>query len=250
MVGADSLASNAVWTPWPEPIFKRSGELCMAVPMTATQQFFKLVPGTQFIDDFSEPTEPFATRNPWVPYFFNVGDASSFSFTVTNGAFRIRTLTGPVDGRVVIAPPGPLTVFRDLTVSVDILSFAATATEARPLFSICARAWIDDPFPGNSNAYLGGFRVNPARMQIWTGSAPVAGPSFTYDPAAAYRLQLSAVGVDLTLRLVNLATGQILEQRLTDATFSQGNVMLWVEAAPGGSYDLTVDNFFVSGTKP
>jgi hypothetical protein len=67
VVGASSLASDAVWTPWPEPIFKRHGELCMAVPTTATQQFFKLVPGTQFIDDFSDPQEPFAVRNPWVP---------------------------------------------------------------------------------------------------------------------------------------------------------------------------------------
>jgi hypothetical protein len=69
VVGANSLASNAVWTPWPEPIYKRFGELCMAVPTTTTQQYFKLVPGTQFIDDFLDPQEPFAVRNPWVPGF-------------------------------------------------------------------------------------------------------------------------------------------------------------------------------------
>ena len=30
----------------------------MTVPVTASQQFFKLMPGTQFIDDFSDTKLP------------------------------------------------------------------------------------------------------------------------------------------------------------------------------------------------
>lgn len=252
VVGADSLASNAVWTPWPEPIFKRQGQLCMTVPVTAQQQFFKLVPGTQFIDDFSDPTEPFATRSPWVPYFWVSGDSSRFSLTVTNSAFRIRTLSPPLDGRIVIAPPGPLAdlpVFRDFSASVDILNFTASGFAE---FYIFGRGHIPIPFPGDSNGYLGIIHLNPspAVIGIWDGIGGHSGPPFTYDPAARYRLQFSAVGTKLTVRLVNLTTGQNLEQTLALGTFSQGYVTLAVGSTPGGSYDITLDNFFVTGTKP
>lgn len=250
VIGASSPDSNAVWTPWPEPIFKRQGQLCMAVRTSASQQFFKLVPGTQFIDDFSDPAEPFATRNPWVKYFFNSSDASRFSFTVTNGALRIQTLAGPVDGRIVIIPPGPLATlprFRDFVSSVDILSFASSGSA---YLDIYARGTIDSPFPGNSNAYLGGFHLNPTKLGMWDGANHFDGPVLTYDPAAAYRLHFSAVGPNLVLRVVNLTTGQIVEQGLTNYRFSQGYVTLAVEAEPGKSFDITLDNFFMTGTKP
>lgn len=252
VVAASSLASNAVWTPWPEPIFKRQGQLCMTASINTnlTPQFFKLVPGTQFIDDFSDPAEPFATRNPWVKYFFNSSDASRFSFTVTNGALRIQTLAGPVDGRIVIIPPGPLATlprFRDFVSSVDILSFASSGSA---YLDIYARGTIDSPFPGNSNAYLGGFHLNPTQLGMWDGANHWDGPLLTYDPAAAYRLQFSAAGPNLVLRAVNLTTGQIVEQKLTNYGFSQGYVTLAVEAEPGKSFDITLDNFFVTGTKP
>jgi hypothetical protein len=244
--------STSMWTPWPEPIFKRGQELCMAVPTTAPGQIFQLARGSQFIDDFSDPAEPFGTRHPWVPYLYNSTDTSRFSFTVTNGAFRIRTLAPPVDGRVVIAPPGPLValpVFRDFSASVEILSFTASGNASLDIY---ARGHIHTPdFPGDSNGYLGMVARNPTQLAIWDGSGIVYGPSFTYDPAARYRLELSAVGTTLRLRLVNLTTGQFIEQPpITNTMFSQGYVTLAVAAPIGGSYDITLDNFFVTGTMP
>src|SRR5512139_180898 len=50
VVGSDS-PTGPVWTPWPEPIFNRFGQMCMTVPTTASQQFFKPVLGRQFVDD-------------------------------------------------------------------------------------------------------------------------------------------------------------------------------------------------------
>ena len=242
VIGTEALATDAVWTPWPEPIFTRFGQLCMAAPTTAQQRFFKLVPGTQFMDDFSEPAEPFASRNSWVTRFFDANDASKFSFTVTNGAFRIQTLTNPLDGRVWIAPPGPLPVFRDFAASVDILGFPASGGVAT--INIYARGTLDSTL----NGYAGGFRLNPATIGMWDGSRGIWGPSLTYDPAAHYRLQFSGVGRNLTLRLVNLTTGQTFEQKLTATAFSQGYVTLAVAAEVG--FDITVDNFFVTGTRP
>lgn len=243
VIGGDSLASSAVWSPWPEPIYKRFGKLCMTVPITASNWFGKLVPGSQFVDDFGDPTEPFATRNPWVPHFFAPADIPRISFTVTNGAFRIQTLSPLVDGRVVIAPPGTLSVFRDFTASVDILNFAANTNIG---VGIYARGTILDPLPG-SNGYIGQLRLD--RIATWLGDHGVP-VFFTYDPAAHYRLQFSAVGTNLTLRLVNLTTGQTIEQTLTDVTFSQGYVALTLpQMAPGQTFDITLDNFFVTGTK-
>src|SRR5512135_87546 len=80
VVGTDSVASNAVWTPWPEPIFKRFGQMCMTVPTTASQQFFKTVRGNQFIDNYSDTQLPYTNR---VAYSNMVSAASGFEFQVT-----------------------------------------------------------------------------------------------------------------------------------------------------------------------
>jgi len=151
VVGTDLPTNSAsVWMPWPEPIFKRGNELCMAVPTSAPRQFFQLVAGSQFIDDFSEPREPFATRSPWVPYFWGPDDSTKYSFVVTNGGFRIQTLGPPVDGRIFVAPPGTLPILADFTASVDILNFTASGWAGVGLYG---RGTIATP-PSNSNGLL------------------------------------------------------------------------------------------------
>ncbi len=85
VVGADSLASNAVWTPWPEPIFKRFGQMCVAVPTTASQQFFKTVLGTQFVDDFSDT----AFTEGFVGLFVDMPDNNPESHEVTLDNFFV-----------------------------------------------------------------------------------------------------------------------------------------------------------------
>jgi len=64
VVGADSIDSP-VRTPYPAPIAKQFGQFCIAVPTTQPLECFKLVPGTHFIDDFSEAKQPFATRQDY-----------------------------------------------------------------------------------------------------------------------------------------------------------------------------------------
>lgn len=250
VVGTDSL-SNAVWTPWPEPIFKRNGQLCLAVPATAQAQYFKLVPGTQLLDDFNGPSGLVASRNPWVPYFIDTNDIPRFSFEITNGTFRVHTITPPINGRVGFAfpgyPPGS-PIFGDFTASVEIVGF--TASGAYPSIVISGRGTLDLPFPGTSHAYLGSFSLLPCRIGIWDGANAVWGPPVVYDRTARHRLQFSAVDDALTLRLVNLKTGRTFEQKLVTRTFSHGDVGLMVLGAAGAPYDITLDNFLLTGTKP
>jgi len=250
VVGAASV--DGPWTPWPEPIFKRRGELCMAVPTTSAQQYFKLVPGTQFIDDFSDPKEPFATRNPWVPWFANAADASRFTLTIANGAFQIQTQAQPADGSMMIFPPGTGPVVRDFCASVDLLDWASSQESA---LGIAGR--VQGGPGGVSNMYLGSLRLNPTagtgRLWFFNGAADIAASDvFNVTPASDYRLEFSAVGIQLTIRLVNLTNPQAPAQegQLQDSRLSQGRVALWVNTRGSASYARTVDNFFVTGTKP
>jgi len=246
VVGANSLASNAVWTSWPEPIYKRFGELCMAVPTTNTQQFFKLVPGTQFIDDFDSPKWPYASKGEWVPYFYSSADATRFEVTHVDDALRIRTVNPAVDGRVLVLPPGPDVVLADFYASVDITDWPVRGT-----FGIGARGQRAANFPGDSNGYIGQVTRNPAQLVIWDGGSDVPGPAFTYDPATDYRLVFSGVGRDLSLRLVNRTTGSnVCQMTVRNSRWSQGMVLFWADSGRGGSYDITVDNFYATGTKP
>ena len=247
VIGAGSLGSNAVWAPWPEPIFKRFGQLSMAVPTTSSQLFLTLTPGTQFIDDFNPPKWPYAGKGGWVPYFYNTADSTRFEVTNVDNALRIHTLMPAVDGRVVILPPGPDVVVGDFYASVDIIDWPVQGLG----FGIGARVWRDpdNPFPGNSIGYIGSVMGTPRELGIFPVDHPPP-PAFTYDPTADYRLVFSAVGSDLSLRLVNLATGETVQMTPRDTQFQNGFVCFWMNAGPGGTCDITLDNFFVTGTKP
>jgi hypothetical protein len=257
VVGTSSLASNAVWTPWPEPIYKRHGELCMAVPTTATKQFVKLVPGTQFIDDFSDPQEPFAVRNPWVPGFYAPADATRWDVSTSNGVLRVQALVPPADptGRLVIKPPGPYVQVRDFWMSVDILHFDTTRQYAG--IGLGARAGGDlDHWPGANNGYIGSVYPNhdagnQARLTLWNGNSDTSGPPFTFKPGTPYRLIFSGVGSRLTVELIDLELQQpaVAPLVVTDSTFSQGFVAFFMEAG-AATCDMTLDNFFATGTKP
>lgn len=254
VVGADSPATNAVWTPWPEPIFNRFGKLCMTVPVNTTKnaQYFKLVPGTQFIDDFSEPAEPLATRDPWVPYFYGAY-GNLFRFAVTNGVYRIEA-TGSSDGRVPIMPPGPDIIVRDFTASVDLLEWSTSGATS---LGIGARVWRDpNGFPGNSTGYIGILVLNDighigqARLNIFDGATTHLGSYFTIDPGADYRLEFSAVGRSLYVKLFNLTDPSVPVRQfpLTSSNYSRGFVALWIQSP--GPNAIVLDNFFLTGTRP
>ncbi len=254
VVGADSLATNAVWTPWPEPIFKRFGELCMTVPTTASQQFFKLVSGMQFVDDFSDSKLPFTNRIPWASYEAESGD----DWSVTNGVLRL-TWHGPTEGAfALIWPPGSNTWVADFTASVDILNWTTSGTNWSTL-GIMARGFI--PYPGGGLAFSAGLRLNaygiPGNVAPWMayGADPTTnGPTFQvaqFPPP--YRVQYCGLGPNHTLRVISLTTGELIrEMTMTKPSGrTEGFMGLWINApAVSESHSITVDNYFAAGTRP
>jgi hypothetical protein len=252
VVGASSLDSNAVWTPWPEPCFKRHGEICMAVPTTGPQQFFKLVPGIQFIDDFSEPRQPFTNRSSYPCNWCEPGD----KITVTNGSMRIAC-QGPVVGGLVLWPPSHPVNVSDYYTSVDILSWTTSGNNWSTM-SIVTRGRILGPNAGNG--YIGGLVLRQATNQveinlfIWDGGAEVWGPTFNMEEfPPPYRVEFSQVGPNMQLRVLQLPTRAVLgEQALTNTTFTSGWVGLWVNTPENvpESHEIIADNFFVTATKP
>ena len=72
------------------------------------------------------------------------------------------------------------------------------------------------------------------------------------DPAdKSYRLAFTGVGDRLTLKLFDLEDLSLpsAEVTVTTNSLSQGVPALWIKASTG-TYDVTADNYFVSGTKP
>lgn len=252
VVSADS-PTDPVWTPCPEPMFRRGGRLCVTVPVTQAEQYFKAVPGTQFSDDFNSVKEPFASRNDWGPLFFDPTDAARFMLTLVNEAFQIETVTRPVDGQVAIFPPGGGPVLRDFTASVDILDWASSQESA---LGIAGRV---QGGPGRvENAYLGSVRVNPAAGtgQLWfyDGASDVqASPTFPITLDSDYRLEFSVIGRQLELRLWKLAETEVAVaqgRRQASTSLPPGRVALWVNTRGSTDYRRTLDNFSVTGTKP
>ena len=68
-----------------------------------------------------------------------------------------------------------------------------------------------------------------------------------------YRLEYSATGTQFSFRVVNLTTKQVIRQMsITHSARSQGIAGIFTRAPSGlnESHSITVDNFFLSGTKP
>jgi len=251
---ADSVP-NPVWTLVPEPIFKRMGELCVAVPIAKTEQYFQLVPGKQFADDFSAVLAwPSSARGDWTLLYADPNDTNTILWSTADESLWIHTLwpTSAVDGRVWAVPPRAGLVVRDFTASVDIVRMS---TIPLPICGILARATLNAEDPASSTGYLGAVEQEQnvagslGRLSIRHGSSTTQGPLFTYDGGALYRLVFSGVGDDLALRLLDVRTGATTVAELTaKATdFEQGAVCLYAE---GHSQDITLDNFFVTGTTP
>jgi hypothetical protein len=255
MVGADSLAEDAVWAPCPEPNYQRFGCPCVSVSTGDGAQFFKLVPGTQFIDSFNDLKQPFATRNPWEPWFHNGSDVSRFTITLADGVLKIQTQQDPVSGMVMVYSPGGGEIFRDFYASVDILDWGSSSQNSA--LGIAGRVQ-GSPSGDVTGMYLGSMQVNPAgvpgtaQLVFFDGGAdrPVPG-TFSITAGKAYRLQFSAVGSQLTIRLVDLTDGRTVKDGyIQDSRHTQGRVALWVNTRGSSAYARTVDNFFVTGTKP
>jgi hypothetical protein len=253
VVGSGS-PTGPVWTPWPEPIFKRFGQMCMTVPTTASQQFFKTVRGNQFIDNYSDTQLPYTNR---VAYSNMVSPASGFEFQVTNGTYRIVRqgpwLPGTTNGAATI--PMPYVVVRDFSTSVDILGWTNTTTNWNVLYIAARMSWA----PSMDGAALdlnpsdgppGSFRL---LMTTW-GKEEARGPIFDgQQNPPPYRLQFSGVGHHLSFRVLSLTTGQVLgEMSSEDSILTQGFVAFWINNPAlkvSESYAITLDNLLITGTR-
>jgi hypothetical protein len=105
--------------------------------------------------------------------------------------------------------------------------------------------------------YIGSVRMNPSAgtAQLWFfngGSDIQASSAQSINPDSDYRLEFSAVGNQLALRLKRLAEPQmvVLEGSLQDTLLAQGRVALWVNTRGSSFYARTLDNFIMTGTKP
>jgi hypothetical protein len=257
VVAASSLASNAVWTPWPEPIFKRQGQLCMTAATTTNQQFFTLVPGTQFFDDFSAAKEPFGTRHPWVQYYWDPADSNRFTWDTATGSLRVLASRSGSSGQGVALPPGPDVLVRDFWASVDILDWGASTNTNERSVGLAVRGTINRTNVPNSNGYIGELWLNPAGsvgkavLNIYASSDD-PGPPFNLEMGTDYRLVFSGTGNQLTLRLFKRDDMRqpVAARSRTSYMFAYGPVSLWIANYGHNLYDFTLDNFFVTGTKP
>ncbi len=253
VVGADSVPSTA-WLPLPEPIYKRFGQFCMALPTTNAQQFGKLVPGTQFIDDFGEPAHPFATRNPWR---FNPAVAAPMAeLWPADGVLRVEWPT-PSSQMCMAFPPEPEVGVGDSYSSIDILEWEAPASS---YFALTPRL-LGGPPP--SLVYGGGVMLalnhpSAGKVSLFTTYAGDTryGPSFEMDKyPLPYRLECLIVGTSYTGRVIHLPTQkQIANFTQTYQQPTWGSFVGFLfEAAVGegvGPHRITLDNFFLTGTKP
>jgi hypothetical protein len=257
VVGAASI--DGPWVPCLDPIFSGQGKVAMAVPITSgeqwlrPEQYFKLAPGLQLRDDFSD------TNRLW-SVCQTTGDAGNFQASHSGGSLRITAPAAPNWNRAGIGPwplPTPDNLrHADFAMSVDIQEWNENAAEM--WFALVART---TPLPdcsrlSQSSTYFGeiGFRRGSPTVQIYgiPPNAPISGArSIALDPRKGCRLVFSGVGNRLTLQLFardNPGT-PLVEVKATNSALSQGIPGLWV-AAVNGAYDVTIDNHIVSGTKP
>ena len=93
--------------------------------------------------------------------------------------------------------------------------------------------------------------MNKAALTFWNGSSDTRGPSFDFKPGTPYRFIFSGVGTRLSVELIDLELRQpaVAPLVVTDSTFSRGFVGFFMEVGTA-ICDMTLDNFFVTGTKP
>jgi hypothetical protein len=254
VVGSDSLASNAVWTPWPEPIFKRFGQMCMAVPTTESKEFFQTVPGRQLADGFDYTWGPFTNRDSWTPIFLEAED----DWFVTNGVLRmIKTPNASLGFGLIAFGTNAAATLRDFYASVDIVDWAPSGSNSSD-FALGGRGRFVSPT--YAQGYFGFLTLNadgvPGKVRPWiyTPSGGTYGTAFDLQQyPLPYRLQFSVVGTSISFKVLNPATGQLIQPvSSSSSTLPGGFAGLWLQGGvnPGDSSGISLDNFFVSGTTP
>lgn len=110
---------------------------------------------------------------------------------------------------------------------------------------------------GYLTEFITGDTGRRSSLSFWKLTGTFRKTYFDLDPQKPVRLVLTAVGRDLKLALYYVekphepvaVPGATVA--VTDASFSQGSVGLWAwSGSEYSSYEVTVDNFMVSGTRP
>jgi hypothetical protein len=254
VVGAETSGGPDV--PVLEPIFSRHGELGVAMPITCGlevlkhEEYFKLVPGYQLIDDFNDP------GLIWPTMCFP--DPRQFEVNHVDGTLQIVAQTAGAYSRAVAAPfalpQRQSFVHANFAMSVDILDWDLAAADQS--FGLVARASTpsdDCSQVLESLVYMGLVQPQRGRLSIYANppNEVLRYDEFVYDPEKAYRLVFTGVGNRLRLRLFGLddLTLPLAEVVVINSNLSRGFPALWANANTG-ALDITVDNYFVSGARP
>ena len=114
--------------------------------------------------------------------------------------------------------------------------------------------------PTSAEGYFGFLTLNadgvPGRVRRWihTPSGDTYGTAFDLQQfPLPYRLQFSVVGTQISLRVLNPATGQLIKSvSSSSSTLPDGFAGPWLQGGvnAGDSNRISLDNFFVSGMKP
>jgi hypothetical protein len=160
----------------------------------------------------------------------------------------------------VLAPLGTNAAAKlsDSCASVDIVDWAPSGSNSSD-FALAGRGRIISPNYGEG--YFGFLTLNadgvPGRVKpsIHTPSGDTWGTAFGLQQfPLPYRLQLSVVGTNISLKVLNPATGQLIVPPVSrsSSALADGFPGLFFEggADAGSSNRISVDNFIVSGTKP
>jgi hypothetical protein len=226
----------------------------MAVPVATTrpEQYFKLVPGIQFIDDFNPPKLPCKTKAEWVQQFEHGDDIPRITITNTNGTLRLQKLGSLVDGRFSLIPPRPEVVVGDFWASLDILQWDPDGMNQAASIGARIQSYGHIGYWGVVN--FNEWNLGQGRLHLLAvGKQPVIGSTITLTRGEKFRLCFSGVGNVLSLRLYNLDNLEepVTEVQMTDTASSQGSMQLafgFDKETPSSAF--TLDNFFVTGTKP
>jgi len=251
-VGATTI--DGPWIPVLEPVFERYGSLCISVPATFGEQwlkpyeYFALTPGYQLRDDFSD------VDRQWWHHFH---DAREFQIRHVDGALNIASSTAGTYGRASLAalPPSAAKPFvhQDFAMSIDIIDWEPSG-ESQVIGLIGRVELLPDFSTGHNYMGIVGFQNDgTAFVSIYdsrTNSNLATQEDVAVDPEKSYRLIFCGAGSQLLLRLSALDNPgeSIAELEANDSGLTQGVPALWVNAGTG-TYDLTIDNYFVSGTK-
>lgn len=250
VVAAPSL--HGPWVPSLEPVFNRLGQVCVAVPVVGTQQYFQLRPGFQIIDDCS------GKPNPWV-YSTEPSGGTGVTLTHTNGALRVRASSGgaPVLWYAPTNAPSAADLVSgrephgDFACSIDVLSwgemgqsnFYLTARATWEPYGACYAA-IDWEGHASTSMFLFVDWEDPNGITVSAPCPVVRGKS--------YRLVFFGVGDRLTAQVFEIggASQPIATAQLVSSKVESGIARTpGIHKGPGGT-DVTVDNFRFTGVRP